>query len=368
MRGIYERVGGSGVWWIRYADALGNIHREKIGPKPLAVAAYQKRKTEVKEGKLFPNIRYNRLNFGDLCDEFKRAKPLHWSIGRKGTSRGDLFNRVRSWYADRPAALITPQAIEEKLNSLIEEKRTAATANRYRSILSSIFSWAVKNDKLPSNPVRSVPIRREDNHRIRFLDEKEEKALRAAIQVTAPFAEPDFTLALHTGLRLGEQRSLTWADVDLKRNFMFLGRTKSGRPRSIPLNGEARRALESLRSSKRERVSPGHPRWWFEKVVAGAKIDKLRWHDLRHTFASRLVMAGVDIRTVQELLGHRSIAMTMRYAHLAPRHLQAAVDAISVPAVVPVDHEKTTERPTPGRHKLTLSRGKLRKAVNSSEA
>ena len=330
IRGVYERDRGSGVYWIVYFDALGKRHREKIGPKPLAIAAYQKRKTEVREGKLFPNLRYNRVNFGELCDDFKRAKPSHWSIGRKGSSRGDLFHHVKDWFKERPAALVTPQLIEEKLNGLIKKGRAPSTANRYRSILSSIFTWAIRNDRIASNPVRSVGLRREENHGIRFLEEKEEKTLRAAIVDIAPEHEPAFSLALYTGMRLGEQRSLTWSDVDIDRGFLYLRKTKSGKPRPIPLNAEAKEALQRLKKSGRyEQVSPGHPRFWFEKAIVNAKIVGFRWHDLRHTFASRMVMAGVDLRTVQELLGHESIAMTLRYAHLAPRHLRAAVDAIS---------------------------------------
>jgi integrase len=127
-------------------------------------------------------------------------------------------------------------------------------------------------------------------------------------------------------MRLGEQFSLTWPDVDLERGFIQLLMTKSGRPRTIPLNADASAALRELHRRRRsDRVCGGHPRSWFTRCLAAASVSAFRWHDLRHTFASRLVMAGVDLATVQELMGHQTVSMTLRYAHLSDDHKAAAV-------------------------------------------
>jgi len=109
-------------------------------------------------------------------------------------------------------------------------------------------------------------------------------------------------------------------------------RSKNGTTRHVPLNQGAVQALEALRRQREESelVCGGakEPRRWFEAVLKRAKIANFSWHCIRHTFASRLVMAGVDLRTVQELLGHKVISMTIRYSHLAPKHTLAAVERL----------------------------------------
>jgi integrase len=111
--------------------------------------------------------------------------------------------------------------------------------------------------------------------------------------------------------------------------------------RHVSLNQAAVKALETLRKlyPASELVCGGarEPRRWFEPVLKDAKVASFSWHCLRHTFASRLVMAGVDIRTVQELLGHKTIGMTVRYSHLAPKHTLAAVERLDIPTKTPTD-------------------------------
>ena len=136
---------------------------------------------------------------------------------------------------------------------------------------------------------------------------------------------PEFDVALNTGLRLSEMYWRAWEDVDLERRILTVPRSKHGERRHIPLNKDARGALERLRAgddatgwgfpnAQGERLTG--PRYWFEPAIREAKIQNFHWHDLRHTFASRLRMAGVDLGTIQELMGHKTIAMTCRYAHL----------------------------------------------------
>src|SRR5690348_6459632 len=131
-RGVFERIRGSGVYWIRYANAEGIIRYEKVGNYDLAVSAYMLRKTEVKQGKLFPSAQRNRVTFGELVKDFRRAKPNHWSRG--------MLDNINAWFERQPAAMITPQAIQEKLNSLrstvdkwhrVDKPLTPASINRY---------------------------------------------------------------------------------------------------------------------------------------------------------------------------------------------------------------------------------------------
>ena len=116
-------------------------------------------------------------------------------------------------------------------------------------------------------------------------------------------------------------------------NTGTIPRSKNGSARHVPLNKAALAALKSLEkqtgSSEFVCGGPVEPRRWFEPAIKAAGLTAFSWHCLRHTFASRLVMAGVDIRTVQELMGHKTIAMTVRYSHLAPKHTLAAVESRS---------------------------------------
>ena len=147
-------------------------------------------------------------------------------------------------------------------------------------------------------------------------------------------------VALHTGLRRGELFALKWNTVDFNTALITIPRTKSGETRRVPMNGSVAETLRNLPGRMRNEYvftskagTPLNPQNFINRVFGPALrrggISYFRWHDLRHTFASRLVMAGVDLRTVQELLGHKTIAMTLRYSHLSPRHLQAVVEGLS---------------------------------------
>jgi integrase len=117
---------------------------------------------------------------------------------------------ILTWFPDRSAEQITPQDIERKLATLADSGLKPATLNRYRTLLSLIYSLAIRNGKLAINPVRNVKPRKENNERVRFLDEPEELAVRAKIRELYPEREPEFDLALHTGMRRGEQYQLRW--------------------------------------------------------------------------------------------------------------------------------------------------------------
>ena len=133
-------------------------------------------------------------------------------------------------------------------------------------------------------------------------------------------------VALNTGLRLGKLLGLTWERVDLSRGVIRLEVTKSGRRREVPLNTESYHALVTLNPKASGRVFRSKSvRKAYENAVSNAKLDDVNFHTLRHTFASWAVMRGVSLKELQELLGHGTLAMTMRYAHLAPERLRSAV-------------------------------------------
>ncbi len=158
-----------------------------------------------------------------------------------------------------------------------------------------MLELAIRNGKVKENPARLVPHRLEENARIRFLSADEEASLRGAIEAKCPERIPEFDLALNTGLRLSEQYGLLWENVSLPRRSLTILRSKNGTMRHVPLNQAAVKALETLRNHypMSELVCGGarEPRRWFEPVLKDAKVASFSWHCLRHTFASRLVMA-----------------------------------------------------------------------------
>jgi site-specific recombinase XerD len=339
VRGVFERDKGSDVWWIHYY-ANGRRHREKVGPKSLAIAAYQRRKSDIRSGKFFPEQIHPSapIPFSELAtDALEYSRQHHSLAGQIGTV--NIVRALIEWFKNRPAEQITSQDIERKLSALADAGRKPATLNHYRSMLSLIFSLAIRNGKLDGNPARGVRRKIENNERVRYLEEIEEEALRTVIRDRCPEREPEFDLSLHTGMRRGEQYKLRWEDVDLERQMITIPISKHGKLRHIPINSVAREALTDLarlRKKGNPHVVPGRTRIrkkdqrrWFENAVEEAGLENFRWHDLRHTFASRLIEAGVHLRVVQELLGHRTIAMTLRYTHVANARLQDAVQTLA---------------------------------------
>jgi site-specific recombinase XerD len=336
-RGVYEKVPGSGEWSIRYADAMGRIRREKAGTKSSALTLYRKRKTEALQRKKLPeNLRTPTVSFAELAHD-----ALVYSKTHKRTYEDDMHRMpwLLAAFRERSADSITPQDFERHITRMAEERNWApASANRYRALISLVFRLGIENGKVKENPARLVKHRQVNNARTRWLAPEEEVRLRAAIKAGCPEHMPELDLALNCGLRRGEMYGLTWENVNAPRQVLTIPRSKNGETRHVPLNSAALAALTELRNRgdgtgpviRNPQGEPlTGPRYWFEPVVGRAKIRAFSWHCLRHTFASRLVMAGVDLRTIQELLGHKSITMTVRYSHLSPTHTLAAVERLA---------------------------------------
>lgn len=209
--------------------------------------------------------------------------------------------------------------------------------------MSLSYRLGILNREVTTNPARLVTHRFEDNSRVRFLTEEEEKKLRDVIGKKWSTHLPELDLAINTGLRKGSQYALRWDMVDWKCRELHIPNTeiKNGEPLHVPLNPPAMAALKLVfeAGGGKGRVfksrKTGDPlkngRHWFDDAIAEAKIKNFHWHDLRHTFASRLRMKGTPLEDIADLLGHKSLAMTRRYAHLGPNKLHAVVAPPSDP-------------------------------------
>jgi integrase len=340
VRGVYERDPGSGIWWIRFTEN-GKIRRERVGRRSDAIALYQKRKADARAGiKLPSNLRQRPLNIAELGQEAKQWYKDHDKRDlRTFTSRMDLIIKE---LGSRAAISLKPKEIDNWLSG--HSEWSPATKNRYKTVLSKAYQLALRSDRVDRNPVRSVERRTEGDGRIRYLRPEEEVRLKKAITDLCPGHMPALIFALHTGLRKSEQFGLRWNDVDMNRKVIIVPHPKNNRSREITMNEtcfavitdlykkrpDDDRVFRSDRYNKRPIIDI---RKAFERALKEAKIEDFTWHCLRHTFITRLVQAGVDLRTVQYLAGHQSLAMTGRYAHFAPGLNQAAVkrlDPISV--------------------------------------
>jgi len=337
---LYQR----GKSWYYDFEYRGERYTGCIGPVSRTVAKeiLAKKKAEAVEGRYEmpskrPSPRLDEFVVKDYFPYYRANRRLQ-SVQRHVTA----YRAMQSTFGHLRLSEISPLAIERYKRQRKEAGVSEVTINRELAFLKNVFTKAVEWGKTVENPVKKVRFYREDNSRTRFLTDEEEERLLAHCK---PQLQPLVITALHTGFRASELCSLTWNDIDFRRRTVTVraGYAKNGESRTVPMNGVLTTTLKAVKldSADGERVfcsRQGTPyrsfRTAFERAVRLAGVADFTFHDLRHTFASRLVMAGVDLPTVKELLGHKDISMTMRYAHLSNNHKQAAVKKLEkVPAI-----------------------------------
>ncbi|MHB1285368.1 MAG: tyrosine-type recombinase/integrase [Leptospirales bacterium] len=326
-----------GVWYARYY-VDGKEVREKCDTKSQAKAIYGKRKGELREGRYFPKVKTVQVIFKDLTDDYLRYAALHHK------RQGDDIPRVQTWlntFGTVPAEDVKPSQVEEVMARLKEEGMEPATIHRRLTVLKAIFNRAEKAGIITKNPVRNVKPPRYDNSLVRFLDMPQEGKL---FECLPAYLIPIVTVALHTGCRQGELLKLEWRDMDFDRGMFLCRDTKGGGSRWVPINSLARKTLLDLCPAEMDPASKvfqvGHAKSLsraFAVAVKKAGLEPFRFHDLRHTFASRLAMNGANDRTLQTLGGWKTPRMLLRYSHLGPSHLQDAVEGLVKPTFRIVD-------------------------------
>lgn len=273
---------------------------------------------------------------GAFLDE--QYSPWAESHQRKST---DTVTRVKKCFPDlldKKLSEITPWLIEKHRFTRQKQGIAPTTVNREIAALKSVLGKAAKWGVIAEAPLKGVGMVKTDkNGVIRFLSPDEEARLLSALdRCPHDYLRTMVLLSLNTGIRRGELFSLEWRDVDLDRRMLVVrGETsKSRQTRHIPLNDTARAALAVWKGEDNRigLVFPGrdgdrldNTRKSFASLLKDAEIVNFRWHDMRHHFASKLVMNGVDLNTTRELLGHQDAKVTLIYAHLSPEHKAAAV-------------------------------------------
>ena len=227
IRGIYEKVKDSGVWWIRWTDTAGNKRREKAGSRSNAKTLLAKRKTEKLQQIKLPETTGLSALFGELLDdalEHSRAEN-----GQRSTHELSLkIERLRPEWGSRKVAGITKQEIARWLQAeMVARNWTVATMNRWQACFSLVFRVAVDNEKIALNPASRIRRKAENNQSVRFLTQDEEQRIRAVLATRYPSYLPAFIVSLHTGLRASEQWNLRWSDIDLLRKSLTVRKQKS---------------------------------------------------------------------------------------------------------------------------------------------
>lgn len=340
--GLYRR---GTVWWMNFSYQGQQVRAStNQTDKRAAELILGDTRRQLRDGAYRITLEEQNRTFGELMDRFLREHAT-----KKASQRSYIgyAKRLRGFFGDgTPLADITPRLIVEYKNQLFAAELAPASVNRHLATLKKAFNLALREwEWCQRNPVLSVSMERESNGRDRWLTLDEEDRLLAAC---GPWLRDVVQFALGTGMRMGEILALSWRGVDLTRRTVMVFQSKNGERRTIPLNQTILSLIKergTLRSLSTDLVFPskthtalesGHLRRAFRLALKKARIEEFHFHDLRHTFATRLVQAGVELYKVQRLLGHKSPMMTQRYAHHYPESLRDGVEVLD--RLKPVSH------------------------------
>lgn len=342
----------------RTTDAGETSYRVKIRLKgyPAQTATFkrltdakkwiQDTESAIREGRHFKTAEAKKHTLAEMVDRY--IKDVLPTKPKQGAAQLPQLERWKAEIGSYTLSDITPALIVECRDKLSSEytprgnQRSPATVVRYMAALSHAFTIAVNEWQwLEDSPMRKVKKPKEPRGRVRFLDDDERaKLLTACKESSNAFLYPCVVLALSTGMRQGEEMGLKWNDVNLKDGFIILHETKNGERRRVPLAGHC---LELLREhakvrrldsallfpSNKDPQKPIDLRKPWETALKQAGIVDFKWHDLRHCTASYLAMNGASLAEIAEVLGHKTLQMVKRYAHLSDGHVSNVVASMN---------------------------------------
>lgn len=309
-----------------------------------------KTETELRASKYFGQSK--RRTFNELAEEYRpQAKDIrrleYWRSVLGNLKLADISperinKEVKKLMTEDTPRFSTPATGNAELDAnRVKAKRTGATANRYIAALSSCLSYAVKMEWIERNPCERINKPKESDARVRFLSDEERPILLDACRKHADLYLA-VLLSLTTGARQAEIMSLRYSQVDFTRKVITLEKTKNGDKRALALVSEALKLLQErskVRSLTDDRIFPPTKlakkseyldlRQPWEVALKEAGIENFHWHDLRHTAASNLAMIGVSLVEIAKILGHRTLAMVARYAHLSDEHIVGTAEKLA---------------------------------------
>jgi len=353
MANIQERVNSNGQTVYRVQVRLKGAPPERatFERKTDAKKWAQQKEADIRAGRHFKNAEAKRHTAAEMIDRYIRdVLPTKgaWCL------RAQRF-QLKWWkerLGDYVLADVTPAMIVQARDELAAtptkrkaKNRSNASVVRYMAVLSHCFTMAVKEwGWLDDNPMRKVTKPQEPRGRVRFLSDAERADLLAACRKSMnPCLYDVVLLALSTGMRKGEIMGLTWDAVDFQRRMITLEHTKNGERRGVPLVGPAYDALQErsrIRRIDSPYMFPAPFRYGKEPqpidittawrvAVKRAELKDFRFHDLRHSAASYLAMNGASLAEIAAVLGHKTLAMVQRYAHLSDAHTSKVVERMN---------------------------------------
>ncbi len=266
--------------------------------------------------------------FDDFVTEYLKHSQMHKTPAGFALEKV-IIRHLLEHFSGKPLEAIRPEDIEHyKMKRL--KKVKPATLNRELRVLRALLNKAVQWGHIDESPFKYVKLLKEPPGRIRYLSTDELRRLLAVLG--DGHLRTIVLIALNTGMRKGEILSLRWKDIDFERRLIILKQTKTNQLRIVPMNDIVYHALLAAKPKNahpQDRVFQikSFKRSW-KTALKKAGIHDFRFHDLRHTFASYLVMKGIDLRTVSELLGHRTLKMVYRYSHLNEERLRVATNTL----------------------------------------
>lgn len=335
MATITARKGKKGTTYQAIVRLRGHKPITKTHKRRSDAKAWAKKIEAQIQGGDYATSEAERHTLGELIDHYlsheetptaRKSNLLWWKeqIGEKKLSEVT------------PAVLSAlKQQLKETSGSARCEKRSPATVNRYLAYLSAVYKRAVQEYQWVSdNPVKKVAKEREPRGRTRFLSDDERERLLAACKAEDEMLYELVVTALATGARAGELLSLQWQDIDFEKGFALLHNTKNGETRSIPIMGHTADLLRKRRGIGRVFPSPSGNAVYdyakpFKAALAASGVDNFRFHDLRHTAAAAMAQNGVTLLAIAHVLGHKSIQMTQRYAHLCTKTVTEAGELLN---------------------------------------
>jgi integrase len=325
MGGVFQRnERKDGLWWIRWTEN-GKKKTKCIGPRERdARDALKIIEARLVQQRGQPGIA--SCSFADLVTLYRESvmPTLTWAPHVKSILR----EMTREW-GDRRVADIGPRDIEAYRAARLS-RLAPSTLNRHLAVVKRLYNLAIEWGVADRNPAARVKKLREENAREEWLTVEEACRL---VEAAPDYLRPAILLALNTGARRGELTALKWSEVNFETGTISFLRTKSGRRRNVPISDELRIILEHIpRQGDFVLMRDGKPlrefRTAWKKACEAAGIKPgFRWHDLRHTYASHHARKNKDLATLQRQLGHASVAMTMRYSHLASDDQREAANA-----------------------------------------
>ena len=326
--GIYQR---GQIWWIDYYYKGRRLREPVSASRQEAAAALKSRRGDIVKGRFELKREAKDCRFSEFAVVYAKHLRSTRSGWKKELSR--LKNLVR-YFGSKMLGDVATYDVE---CFKAERKKTmaGATVNRDLALLKTMYNkasqWKFFRGENPVRGVTFFPERQKE----RILSDEEAQRL---VKASTKSLQPVVIVALNTGMRISEILGLRWENVDFARRFIFIERSKNGRSRKLPMNSEVLRVLAGLQrnggefifSKERSSGPLRSVRTAFLNALKKAKIANVRFHDLRHTFATNLVMNGVDLVTVKEILGHSEIAMTVRYSHPSDTRKMDAVERLVI--------------------------------------